>query len=112
MKVPKNGAQRGPGGPKTEAADPGQDPAVAVCGDLLVRACLRMSPRMDDTNETLLLNLDEVAAHLRVSRRYVEQMAARGDLPIVRIGGNVRVRRADLVAWVKALPVDNATGAA
>ena len=88
---------------------------MAVCGDLRtgepVAVKLHMSPGMNES-ETLLLNLDEVAGHLRVSRRYVEQMVAKGDLPVVRIGGNVRVRRADLIAYVQALPVANSQGAA
>ncbi|HWU23904.1 MAG TPA: helix-turn-helix domain-containing protein [Nocardioides sp.] len=59
---------------------------------------------MQPTTESLLLTYDEVADQLRVSRRYVEQLVARHDLPAVRIGGNVRVRRGDLEAYVADLP--------
>lgn len=78
---------------------------MAVCGDLQVSRCLRMYQGMQPDIESLLLTYDEVAGHLRVSRRYVEQMVARHELPAVRIGGNVRVRRADLADYVTALPM-------
>jgi excisionase family DNA binding protein len=63
---------------------------------------------MPEPSDTLLLNYDEVAEHLRVSRRYVEQMVARGDLIAVRIGGNVRVRRFDLETYIDKLPFAHA----
>lgn len=57
-------------------------------------------PHAPEAHQTLLLTLDEVAHELRVSRRYVEQMIARGDLTAVRFGGCVRLRRADLEDFV------------
>lgn len=77
-----------------------------------ISAGLRMCTVMNESIETLLLNLDEVAEHLRLSRRYVEQMAARGELVTVKIGGSVRVRRADLEDYVRSLPAAHRKGAA
>ncbi|MGA8256491.1 MAG: helix-turn-helix domain-containing protein [Nocardioides sp.] len=59
------------------------------------------------TEKTLFLTLDEVATHLRVSRRYIEQMVAADALASVPIGGNVRVRRTDLEAYVASLAHQN-----
>jgi excisionase family DNA binding protein len=38
-----------------------------------------------------LYTLDEIAEHWRLSRKTLEAMAARGELPVVRIGRSVRV---------------------
>lgn len=51
----------------------------------------------------ILLRLREVAQLLGVSLSTVEDMAARGELPVVRIGKSVRVRRDELTAWLDAL---------
>lgn len=46
------------------------------------------------TDQTLLLNLDEVADQLRCTRRNVERLVAAHRLPVVRFGRSVRIERA------------------
>ena len=48
-----------------------------------------------------LLTVPEVAEHLRFSLRTTRQIIADGLLPVVRIGGRVRVRPADLYEFVE-----------
>ena len=52
----------------------------------------------------LLLDVADVAALLRVSKRTVANMLRDGRLTAVRIGGAVRVRRADVEALVAGRP--------
>jgi excisionase family DNA binding protein len=47
-----------------------------------------------------LLTVDEAAAYLRISRAKAYQLAATGELPTVRMGRSVRVRRDRLMAWL------------
>ena len=48
-----------------------------------------------------LLTLQEVADHLRVTRRTVTNLVNRGDLPVVRVAIRApRVRRSDLASYV------------
>ncbi|ADU46866.1 helix-turn-helix domain-containing protein [Intrasporangium calvum] len=49
---------------------------------------------------TLLLNLNEVATHLRCTRRSVERQIARRRLRVVRIGRAVRVEREELDRFI------------
>ena len=55
-------------------------------------------PSIDAGDE--LLTVPEVAAELRFTRSYVYEAVRRGDLAAVRKGKYVRVRRADLRAWL------------
>ena len=50
--------------------------------------------------DTLLLTIDEVADHLRISVRTVRRLIQTGELPIVPIGRSLRIRRCDLSAYV------------
>ena len=50
-----------------------------------------------------LLTLSDVAARLRVSRRTVERLVARGNLRVVRIGSAVRVTERELAAYLAHL---------
>lgn len=50
----------------------------------------------------LLLTTRDVAELLRVSRRTIDYMAAKGTLPRVRVGGSVRFYRDDVVAIIDA----------
>jgi excisionase family DNA binding protein len=43
-----------------------------------------------------LLTVDEVAAHLKVSRRWVYDLVQRGGVPAVRVGRYLRFRPADV----------------
>ena len=50
--------------------------------------------------DTLLLTIDEVADHLRISTRTVRRLIRAGELPTVPIGRSLRIRRYDLSAYV------------
>lgn len=52
------------------------------------------------TAEPGLLTVDEAATYLRISRAKAYQMAASGDLPTIRMGRSVRVRRDKLADWL------------
>lgn len=47
-----------------------------------------------------LLTIQEAAQYLRLSRAKVYGMAATGELPAVRMGRSVRIRRDRLDAWL------------
>jgi excisionase family DNA binding protein len=49
----------------------------------------------------VLLTIEEAASYLRLSRAKVYSMAACGELPAVRLGRSVRVRRDRLDAWLE-----------
>jgi excisionase family DNA binding protein len=46
------------------------------------------------------MTLDEVARHCYLSRRTVERLVSRDELPTLRIGGSVRVDPARLEEWL------------
>ena len=50
--------------------------------------------------DTLLLTIDEVADHLRISTRTVRRLIQIGELPTLPIGRSLRIRRYDLSAYV------------
>jgi excisionase family DNA binding protein len=50
--------------------------------------------------QTLLLNLDEVAGQLRCTRRNVERLVAAHQLPVVRFGRSVRIERTAVEEFV------------
>lgn len=50
--------------------------------------------------EPVLITVEEAARLLRIGRGTAYQLAARGDLPTVRMGRSVRVRRDRLNAWL------------
>jgi excisionase family DNA binding protein len=49
------------------------------------------SPHLDD-----VLNLEEASRYLRIKRRTLYSLAARGDVPAAKIGGQWRFRRTQL----------------
>jgi len=51
--------------------------------------------------ETLLLNAEETARLLGLGRTKVYEMLAAGELPVIRIGRNVRVPRDGLSEWIR-----------
>jgi excisionase family DNA binding protein len=61
-------------------------------------------PRDDDSGRDpelpLLINAVEAGRLLSVSRAKVLGLAARGEIPSVRIGGSVRIPRNLLTAWI------------
>ena len=50
--------------------------------------------------QTVLLSAEEVADLLSLSVRTVRRMIASGEIPIVRIGRSVRIRRVDIEALI------------
>ena len=50
--------------------------------------------------QTVLLSTEAVAVLLSLSVRTVRRMIAAGDIPVVRIGRAVRVRRVDIEALI------------
>lgn len=57
------------------------------------------------TDSLDLLTVDDVCRLLKVKRSWVYDAAERGDLPVVRLGRQLRFRRSDL-----AMLVDGASG--
>lgn len=53
-------------------------------------------------NEQLMVNVQSAAAMLAISRRTMQIILARGDIPCVRVGRAVRIAVADLRAWIDA----------
>ena len=58
-----------------------------------------MQDKPTAAREDGLMKVDEAAAHLRVSTSWLYRQVAAGLVPTVRLGRNVRFRRADLDAW-------------
>ena len=58
----------------------------------------------------LLLNLDQAARGLAVSRRTLQALIYRGELPSVRIGRCRRIAAADLQRFVEGLRQQQQTG--
>ena len=63
---------------------------------------------------TEILTVEEVAAMLKMSKRQIyEQTRKRGQvrqehpIPILRINGNLRFRKADIEAWLDQLASEN-----
>jgi excisionase family DNA binding protein len=50
--------------------------------------------------DSALLRVADAAAYLALSRSKTYQLAARGEIPSVRIGGAVRIPRHELDAWL------------
>jgi len=54
------------------------------------------------TRDDALLSQDEVAEMLGVKRRWVERAVGRGDIPHVKVGKLVRIRRSAVLAYIDA----------
>ena len=52
---------------------------------------------MDD----VILTVPEVAGYLRMSKAKVYLLIQRGELPHIKLGRNVRVKKSDLDEWLK-----------
>jgi excisionase family DNA binding protein len=61
-----------------------------------------MTTRVPEPEQALLLTVEEAARLLRLSRGKAYEMAAKGELPTVRMGRSVRIRRDRLAAWLDA----------
>ena len=55
---------------------------------------------MPTRDEPALLTIVEASHYLRISRAKTYLMAKRGELPAVRMGRSVRIRRDRLDAWL------------
>lgn len=55
--------------------------------------------------ESGLLVVREVAELMRVSRMTVYRLIRAGDLPAIRVGRNLRIRRGDIAAYLEARAV-------
>jgi excisionase family DNA binding protein len=55
---------------------------------------------IESLRERRLLNCEEVASLLNVSRSFVYLIMKRGDVPTVRLGRSVRVRPSDLEQYI------------
>ena len=64
-----------------------------------------------DDEPAMLLRLPEAARLLGLSLTTVRELVARRELPCVRIGASVRIRRDELTAWVAGLSPDVSGGA-
>lgn len=53
-----------------------------------------------ETRSSPLLTIPEAARHLRLSRAQTYRLAQRGDIPAIRIGRSVRIRREALDRWL------------
>jgi excisionase family DNA binding protein len=59
-------------------------------------------PKVDNVAALDLLTVDEVAAMLRTSRKAIYHRIARGQIPAVRLGRSVFIRRGDLAQCLVA----------
>lgn len=55
-------------------------------------------PRVDNVSALDLLTVDDVAVMLKTSRKAIYHRIARGQIPAVRLGRSVFIRRTDLAA--------------
>jgi excisionase family DNA binding protein len=51
---------------------------------------------MEGLNSDEILNLEEASRYLRIKRRTLYSLAARGEVPAAKIGGQWRFRRSQL----------------
>jgi putative molybdopterin biosynthesis protein len=49
-----------------------------------------------------IFTIPEVAKYLKISKSKLYYLVQRNQIPHVRIGRNVRIRKADLNAWIEA----------
>jgi excisionase family DNA binding protein len=51
--------------------------------------------------EDPILTIPEVARYLKISKSKIYSLVAREEIPHLKIGRNVRIRRKDLQAWME-----------
>ncbi|MHB8488115.1 MAG: helix-turn-helix domain-containing protein [Candidatus Dormibacteria bacterium] len=61
-----------------------------------------MASGLDVRTSRALVTIKDAAAYLSCSRRHVERLLARGELPRVRLGRSVRIVVADLDRFIAA----------
>lgn len=52
-------------------------------------------------SEDPILTIPEVARYLKMSKSKIYSLVAREEIPHLKIGRNVRIRRKDLQAWIE-----------
>ncbi len=62
---------------------------------------VRKSPRLQLYDQYRLLNTDETARLLHVSRSLIYRLIRHGQLPVVRLGGALRFRPQDVEALIE-----------
>jgi len=67
---------------------------------------------VERTTPAAYLTLDGAAAELALSERTIRRAIAAGDLPAYKVGKSVRIRRADLEAWLESKRLPNARSGA
>jgi excisionase family DNA binding protein len=102
----------GPGGTRPAVGPPGgtaqaKREAIATLHEAIARLIelthepLHAQRAAADQNRPLLLNGLEAAKLLSVSRSKVLDLAARGEIPSMRVGGSVRIPRDRLIEWIE-----------
>ena len=51
--------------------------------------------------EDQIFTIPEVAAYLKISKSKIYSLVSREEIPHLKIGRNVRIRRKDLQAWIE-----------
>ena len=51
--------------------------------------------------EDPILTIPEVARYLKISKSKIYSLVSREEIPHLKIGRNVRIRRKDLQAWIE-----------
>jgi excisionase family DNA binding protein len=67
-----------------------------LAGDAQSRDGVKGVETMVESHAEEVLNLEEASRYLRIKRRTLYSLAARGDVPAAKIGGQWRFRRSQL----------------
>lgn len=59
------------------------------------------SPSLGDPGSPEIMTIPEVARYLKISKAKIYYMVQGHELPVIRIGRNVRIRRSDLEKWLQ-----------
>lgn len=54
----------------------------------------------DNTSESEILTIREVAEYLKVTERTIYRLAAAKQIPAFKVGGSWRFRKADIDGWI------------
>lgn len=77
------------------------DPVNSDRAAELIRALARTAEGLGlDVGEKIALSMADAARRTSLSERFLQDLASAGDLPSVRVGARILIRRADLVDWV------------
>lgn len=65
---------------------------------------------MEDTIETPIMTIEELAAHLQLHQLTVRRLARSGEIPAFKVGRQWRIKRALLDAWLEQESMKNLRG--